>query len=94
MSDLSTGNAPSWPVYWGFPSSVYNYCTMAYENGGMIWYGPEPATVDDIVELLTDPRSMSKLDRGTVCGTADPRWSTYQERVKDLPCYSQSYTVG
>ncbi|MGL4564325.1 MAG: hypothetical protein ACRCVD_03450 [Halioglobus sp.] len=92
MSDLSTGSAPDFPANWGFPSSIYNYCTGEYEQGGMIWYGPRKCTVEDVIAVLSDPRTTGQtIDRLTVCGTEDPNWTTYEAVHKTMPCYKQSY---
>jgi hypothetical protein len=92
MTDLSSGEAPDFPANWGFPSSIYNYCTAEYESGGMIWYGEGKCTLADVLEVLDDPRTVGQtIDRLTICGTEEPAWTTYFDVHKTLPCYKQSY---
>ena len=96
MSDLNTGQG-GFPEYWGFPSSVYNYCTNKYETGGMIWYGKERVTIEDILELLADPRNNGSIDKLTLCGTDDPAWTTQRDvllATNPGGCYKQSYSPG
>jgi len=94
MSDLTTGQS-DFPANWGFPSSIYNYCTGEYESGGMIWYGKDKCTIDDVLEVLEDPRSQKKIDKLTLRGTDDPLWTTWETVMKDSnPCYTQKVTIG
>ena len=97
MSELTTGTPPDWPQNWGFPSSIYNYCTGEYVTGGMIWYGTEPAKLADVLDVVNDPRYNGSIDRLTLCGTDDPAWTTQQEVLQTTNpggCYKQTVTVG
>jgi hypothetical protein len=98
MSDeLSTGGAPDFPANWGFPSSIYNYCTNEYVTGGMIWYGPEKCTLEDVLAIMDDPRSSKVIDRLTLCGTDDPKWTTQRDvllATNPGGCYVQTVTIG
>jgi hypothetical protein len=93
MSEQTTGQG-DFPPSWGFPSSVYNYCTGQYETGGMIWYGEERCTLDDVLALMEDPRNNGSIDRLTLCGTNDPAWTTERDVKLTQPCYKQKITVG
>ena len=89
---LSTGEAAGFPPLWGFPSSTYNYCEGAYDTGGMIWWGTDKATLEDVLEVANDPRYNGSIDRLTLCGTDDPAWTTQRdEQLANDPCYSQKY---
>ena len=95
MSDLSTGSAPDFPAFWGFPSDPYNYVTHQYTTCGMIWYGPNKATPEDIEAVKADPRTKSRhVDPLTLCGTMDSDWRTEAEILLELPAYQQSYKPG
>jgi len=95
MSELSTGGAPDFPANWGFPSDPYNYCTGSYTACGMIWYGKDRATLDDVLAVLEDPRTTGRtIDRLTLCGTDNPAWTTQADVLKQEPCYKQSIKVG
>lgn len=93
MSDLTTGQS-DFPANWGFPSDPYNYCTGNYTECGMIWYGKERCTQEDVLAVLDDPRSRKKIDRLTLCGTDDPAWTTETDVLKQKPCYQQKVTMG
>jgi len=95
MSDLSTGGAPDFPAYWGFPSQPFNYCTAEYTSCGMIWYGPEPATAADVAAVASDPRYNGAIDLLSLCGTNDPKWTTKRDvllATNPGGCYVQTYT--
>ena len=91
MSDLSLGGTPDFPPNWGFPSDPYNYCTGSYTACGMIWYGKDKCTLDDVLAIMDDPRSRKDIDRNTLCGTNDPAWTTQADLLKKQSCYKQMY---
>lgn len=95
MSDLSTGGSPDFPANWGFPSDPYNYVTHQYTTCGMIWWGANKATQDDIEAITADPRTTGRhIDPFTLCGTMDPDWKTEAQILLELPAYQQTYKPG
>ena len=96
MGELTDGQG-GFPEKWGFPSPVYNYCTGEYVTGGMIWYGKDKATIEDVLEVLDAQNSSGKIDPLTLCGTDDPRWTTERDvllATNPGGCYKQSYAPG
>lgn len=96
MSDLSAGGG-TLPVNWGYPSSTFNYCTGAYESGGMIWYGEERATLEDVVELINCQASTPGIDKLSICGTNDPAWTTERDvklAANENGCYKPTIILG
>ena len=93
MSELTTGQG-AFPENWGFPSMPYNYCTGEYTPCGMIWYGDEPATILDVLEVLDARHSSGTIDRLSLCGTDDPAWTTKRDvllATNPGGCYKPSY---
>ena len=88
MSDLTTGQEG--PQYWAYPSPLYNQCTGRYESDGMLWRGPENATLADIEAL-----------QGAFGDNVDIDWPTcfggesYRERNNGKePCFSNTVVLG
>jgi hypothetical protein len=41
------------PKGWGEPSPVFNFCTMEYETGGIVWIPAEPAAPENIQDAIS-----------------------------------------
>jgi hypothetical protein len=67
---------------WGAPAGIFNYCTGQMEYGGMIWYGDEPPTKEDVERLWNHYDMKVKIDVPTMFGLP-----SHRERVRDLECY-------
>ena len=78
-SRLTFGNGGV-PRGWGFPSPLYNFETHEYVVGPMIWHGRKPATPADIKRLRGYFHDGIRIDRPSLRGKNDPKYSTFRSR--------------
>lgn len=64
------------PAPWGAPRLYKG------QHGGAVWHGKKPATQKDIDKLhALAPSGRALIDERTLCGKADPAWTTYYEEM-------------
>lgn len=73
---------------WGAPAGIFNYCTGIMEYGGMIWYGDDFPTQEDIQALWDHYDMEVKIDVPTMFGLP-----SHRDRVKDSDCYQAPVVV-
>ena len=91
MSELSDGGE-SGLGEWGYGVALYNLVTHEYDNGGMGWQGDAKATPADMQQCrdAIPGGDSCKFNHFTLCGKADPAWTTWADENRDEYPYEQS----
>ena len=82
MANKLTLGQGGMPRGWGMPNPIYNYKTHKYDVGPIVWHGRKPATTADVAALRKRFGDVVKVDRPSMRGKDDPKWSTWDQRMK------------
>ena len=86
-------NSSNMPRNWQMPNPIYNWATGSYEAGGMAWCGQKPATPANVKALRAALGPKVKIDRPTLRGKKDPKYSRYDQRKMNHKDYKKRTVV-